>query len=274
MPRIQRIEDPDALPALKPLKEGYIQQATAPLDGMWLTGFVPMASHFGFYESDELVGYCCVNDDGYLLQFYCDPNSACDPVEVFASLFQNADQPAGKLAGVFVSTAEPNVLTLCMDRFPRFEVNALMYQRHSSALEEPLDSTPTLLPMEPDQLLAAVEIAVQSIGAPDVWLRGYYASLIQLGELFGAWKDDRLIALGESRGYDDYQIGCADLGVLVSRDERGKGHATQVLLQLARYNEARGLTSICSTERNNIAAQKAIARAGFKPVHRIVQFHA
>lgn len=197
-----------------------------------------------------------------------------DPVEVFASLFQNADGPAGELAGVFVSTAEPQTLALCLDRFPKFEVNALMYQRHASALSQPLDSTPTLRPMEPDQLLAAVDFAVQSIGAPDVWLRGYYASLIQLGELFGAWRGDRLIALGESRGYDEYQVGCADLGVVVAKTERGNGHGTQVLLQLARHNETQGLRSICSTERDNVAAQKAIARAGFAPVHRIVQFHA
>lgn len=47
MPRIQRIEAPETSPELQTLKEGYIQQCTAPLDGMWLTGFVPMAAHFG-----------------------------------------------------------------------------------------------------------------------------------------------------------------------------------------------------------------------------------
>ena len=55
---------------LSDLKQQYIDQTTAPLDGMWLTGFVPMASHFGFYENQELVGYYCINNDGYLLQFY------------------------------------------------------------------------------------------------------------------------------------------------------------------------------------------------------------
>ena len=55
---------------LRLLKGQLVAQATAPLDGMWLCGFVPLATHYGFYEEDELVGFCCVNDDGYLLQFF------------------------------------------------------------------------------------------------------------------------------------------------------------------------------------------------------------
>ena len=57
---------------LTELKHQYIQQATAPLDGMWLFGFVPLANHFGVYDSNKLIGYYCINTDGYLLQFHID----------------------------------------------------------------------------------------------------------------------------------------------------------------------------------------------------------
>lgn len=34
---------------LSELKTTYFSESTAPLDGMWHFGFVPMSDHFGFY---------------------------------------------------------------------------------------------------------------------------------------------------------------------------------------------------------------------------------
>ena len=62
-----RIEKIAAIEELAEFKQEYINQATAPLDGMWLCGFVPLAIHFEFYEDKNLIGYCCNNDEGYLL---------------------------------------------------------------------------------------------------------------------------------------------------------------------------------------------------------------
>ena len=61
--------------------------------------------------------------------------------------------------------------------------------------------------------------------------------------------------------------------MIVAPAHRGKGVATWILAQLVAMNDAEGLTSICSTERDNRAAQKAIERAGFFAGHRILQFH-
>ena len=113
-----------------------------------------------------------------------------------------------------------------------------------------------------------------SIGAPEEWLTDYFSNLISRQELFGLWENDRLLATGESRGYDEYQTEYADVGVIVAEPERGKGLATQILKQLVSMNEAKGLRSICSTEKTNLGAQKAIRRAGFFASNRIVRFEA
>lgn len=63
----------DSIELLSELKEKYVEQATAPLDGMWLDGFAAMATHYGIYEDESLVGYFCVNAEDYLLQFYLAP---------------------------------------------------------------------------------------------------------------------------------------------------------------------------------------------------------
>ena len=120
----------------------------------------------------------------------------------------------------------------------------------------------------------AVDFAVASIGASAEWLNGYFTNLINRQELFGVWENGRLVATGESRGYDEYQTEYADLGVIVAESERCRGLATQVLKQLDAMNKANGLKSICSTEKTNVAAQKAIGQAGFFASNRIVQFHA
>jgi predicted acetyltransferase len=259
---------------LAKLKKQYMKHTTAPLDGMWLCGFVPMASHFGFCEDNELVGFFCVNDEGYLLQFFMNQKYHSQSSQLFESILHRDDSPTGKIKGAFVSTAEPDYLSLCLDRFSQFEVNALMYQRDGVSKEEPQENALTLTTVESSQLPEAVDFAVASIGASAEWLNGYFTNLINRRELFGVWENGRLVATGESRGYDEYQTGYADLGVIITESERGRGMATQVLRQLIAMNEAKGLKSICSTEKTNIAAQKAIGRAGFFARNRILQLHA
>lgn len=112
------------------------------------------------------------------------------------------------------------------------------------------------------------------IGAPKEWLIGYFDNLIKRRELFCVSDNGRVIASGECRGYDVYQTDYADLGMIVAESERGKGLATTVLKELVTIAGAKGLKPICSTEAGNMAAQKAITRAGFVAPHRIVQFDA
>ena len=254
------------------MKHAYVQQATDPLDGMWLCGFVPMATHFGFYDEAELVGFCCANDQGYLLQFYLPPRHQNRSSHLFEEILKSTGSPIPKISGAFVSTAEPRFLSLCADHFSAFEVNALMYQLESPSSGHPHDASMALPVLEPAQLSEAVGFANAAIGAPENWLKGYYSNLIRRQELYGRWENERLVATGESRGFDYYQTECADLGVIVAESERGKGLATRILKQLVSMNEIRGLRSICSTEKGNLGAQKAIRRAGFFASHRILEF--
>lgn len=274
--KIQIIEI-ESIDELNDLKMRYIEETTGPLDGMWLCGFVPMASHYGFYNEEELVGYCCVNDEGYLLQFYLSQRNRNQSTRFLTSLLQADDGLPGKINGAFVSTAEPDYLSLCFDCFSKFEVNSLMYQLDKTAAQPKWLTQKNVLalcPVESEQLTVAVEFAVASIGAPADWLQGYFANLISRRELFGVWENGRLLSTGESRGYDEYQTGYADVGIIVAKPERGKGMATTVLKQLIAMNEGRGLKSICSTESTNTGAQTAISRAGFIARNRIIRFDA
>ena len=145
-----------------------------------------------------------------------------------------------------------------------------MYRRDQSSSVASQAIELKLVDME--RLAETVRFVKSSVDVQEQWLTGYLTNLINRQELFGYWQDGRLLATGESRGYDEYQLDYADLGVIVAERERGKGLATRVLRQLVAITETKDLTPICSTEKTNIGAQKAISRAGFFAANRIIQF--
>ncbi|CAM2969444.1 GNAT family N-acetyltransferase [Vibrio rarus] len=252
------------------LKQAYFAQSRSPLDGMWHFGFVPMSTHFGFYEQENLVGYCCVNGEGYLLQFYLSGDAKTDAKELFTLIAEQNSSVIGAVNGAFVSTAEPIYLSLSLDNSSAVTVNALMYKQaktRKNGYKKELE----LKLAEPAQLDQFVEFAATAIGAPEQWLSGYFCNLIGRKELFGYWDEGELLATGECRLFDEYQTEYADLGMIVAQSQRGKGIATQVLNWLVNSANQRGLTPICSTENSNIGAQKAIKRAGLSSSNRIVQ---
>jgi predicted acetyltransferase len=267
MLEIKPIENLEEISALK---QAYFAQSTSPLDGMWHFGFVPMSAHFGFYEQETLVGYCCINDEGYMLQFYLTSEAKTDAKELFTLIAEQNSAVIDTVNGAFVSTAEPQYMSLCLDTSSAVSVNALMYkQAKSSNKSHAAEFELTLA--QPELLTQFVEFAATNIGAPEQWLTDYFGNLISRKELFGYWNEGELFATGECRLFDEYQTEYADLGMIVAQSQRGKGIATQVLNWLVNSATQRDLTPICSTERGNIGAQKAIKRAGLLPLNRIVQ---
>ncbi|WP_135454127.1 GNAT family N-acetyltransferase [Vibrio echinoideorum] len=264
-----------ALSDLNELKTAYFTESTAPLDGMWHFGFVPMSDHYGFYENNSLVGYCAVNGEGYLLQFFLAPTANHSIEDLFALIVENNSSVISEMKGAFVSTAEPQYLSLCVDNTESFKVNAMMYRQNflansdcdSGRIEEIEMSLAT-----EEQLDQLVEFSSTTIGAPKEWLTGYYSNLIARQELWGYWENNNVLATGECRKFDEHQTQFADLGMIVSQAERGKGLATRVIHFLKQHANSQGLEAMCSTESSNIGAQKAITRAGLSSKHRILQF--
>jgi len=260
----------DSLKTIDQLKSDYVKQATAPLDGMWLTGFVPMAKHFEIYDEDKLLGYFCINDEGYLLQYNLDQRYRSRSTEVFKFLLTLKDSDFGDIKGAFCSTAEPRFISICLDHFSTYKVNALMYQISEEINFD--NNAIELTKLSKDCLEDVVKFAHEEIDAPVEWLTGYFSNLISRNELYAFIDKNTIIATGECRGFDTYQTDYADIGVVVSSNQRSKGLATKVLKKLRAIAEEQHLIPICSTEVQNIGAQKAISRAGFFASNRIIQF--
>lgn len=267
---IRRIE---SLETLEELKKQYLEETIAPLDGIWLFGFISKASHFGMFINDEIVGFFCINDDGYMLQFYLLPELWEESGTLMHQILHQEHILVPKVCGAFTSTAEPGFLSLCFDHFPSFNVHSLMYQLpENDTFKEIGEVEYQLEPLTEKHLGDVVEFAKSNVRAPQGWLSGYYGRLISRGELFGLWQEGRLLAAGESRSDDQIQVEFGDVGLIVDRSVRGQGVGTRAMKELIHITRLKGLQPICSTEKDNIGAQKAITRAGFVAKNRIVQF--
>ncbi|MCL1048288.1 GNAT family N-acetyltransferase [Shewanella abyssi] len=264
------IKKVESLVSISELKGQFFALATAPLDGMWHFGFVPMSDHFGFYEDQALVGYCCINADRYMLQYYLSPLAKTRSRELFTLIAQQNSAVIGTVKGAFVSTTEPEYLSLCLDNSTKFVVNSLMYQLSTASITNS-DVEINMALATPEMLVPLVAFAVESIGAPEQWLTGYYSNLIQRQELWVSLKGEHIIATGECRKFDDYQTDFVDLGMIVAKNERGQGIATKVLGYLINVATRQGLKPICSTESDNVGAQKAMVRAGLVSNNRLIQ---
>lgn len=245
------------------LKDQYLNGLIAPIDGMWAS-FISMAQHYAILQGEELIGYAVINGEDKMLRFYA--GKEFDQEIIFKQLITEL-----KVKGAIVATNELQYLSLCMDNQKSVSVNALLYglpsETHVEKAIFPKNSEFRLVEM--DELQDAVNFAIAAIGAPEEWLRGYYGKLIENKELFSLWQNDMLIATGECRPSHD-QKPYADLGMIVAKDQRGRGLATEILRALIYHAKAHGLSPICSTETDNPAAQKAITKAGFKSDMRIL----
>ncbi len=267
------IKQIDNLENLNTLKQQYMNLTTAPLDGMWMAGFVPMARHFGLYDNKKIIGYFCINDEGYLLQFHVIADQQIHASHYFDFVLTYNDSSVGKIAGAYVSTAEPYYLSLCLDAFEQFNSHTLMYQKADTKKTTGLmESEIQMQVVQHSQLQEVIMFAKDAIGAPEEWLLSYFSNLINREELNGYWKDGQLLATGECRKFDEYQTEYADLGFIVSLAMRGKGLGTQIFKYLLALAETQNLMPICSTEITNIGAQKAISRAGLIAGNRIIKF--
>ena len=122
------IKQLDSNAELNAMKLAYLGQTGAPLEGTWLWGFVPQARNFVFYSKTNLVGYYCLNDEGFVSQFYLDPAHHDRATETFGLLFEDSNSQVANAKCAFVSTAEPQFLSYCLDYFSSYQVNSLMFQ--------------------------------------------------------------------------------------------------------------------------------------------------
>jgi len=248
--------------AVSDLKRLYLEELSAPLDGMW-ESFAGLADHYAIHYENQIMGYCVINDEKKILQFFItEPSHA-------AAAFDQVLAHTGAI-GAIVHTSDSHGLCRCLDHQKSIAVNGLLYHEDKKNTPGVFGADCHFRPVSSEELQEAVIFGEKALGADRNWLENYFSERIKRQELFGLWQGSGLIATGECR-LSDSQHPYADVGMVVSQDHRGKGLATTILQHFRRQCHEKGLRAICSTESDNIAARKAIAKAGFASNHRILQ---
>ncbi|MCF8473153.1 MAG: GNAT family N-acetyltransferase [Emcibacter sp.] len=246
------------------LKQAYLQQLTRPLDGMWEC-FVEAADHYAIVRNGTIIGYFVINSEHKILQFYVEHTYDARPI--FKQMLSET-----RASGAHLATCEIEYLSLCWDHQTSVTTHTLMYH-----VEEETEIEEGVFPpqahfrnIELSELDIVVDFGATTLGADSSWLTGYFSELINQGEIFGLWIDNQLVATGECR-VSKTQKPYADLGMIVSKDYRRQGLATNILRSLVHRCQTMGLCAICSTEKDNVAAQKAIEKAGFISQNTILE---
>lgn len=251
---------------LADLRQAYLASQAAPFDGMWET-FATMSPHRELRFGGKRVGYFCVNDEGRLLQFF-----VVAPYEHVAAELFTAAVARDEVKGAMVSTADPLFLGLCLDLQKEVGVHTYLYRDHDRrevALTDAAGASFNVVPAGELDVIAGLQRDSLDQDTGD-WLTGYLENLIARRELYALRLGDEILGTGEAR-VSESQPPFADLGVITMRRHRGRGVAPHVLSRLKQLCYDRELVPICSTTAENVAARRAIAKAGFISRHRILK---
>ena len=260
LPDFQAVED---------MKRRYLESLSAPLDGMWEMGFINPQPHWQIRVDEALAGYFVSNDEQTLLQFYVRPEFDHQSSRIFQQvLVQN------NLKYAMVGTIDPLLLRHCLDVQRSVKVHTHLYEAgNAHSYAQTLSAAPQLRAVTLDELDRVIQFQTDCLTLDRStvgWLRVYSSALIERSELFVLPDEDRWLGLGELRR-SDTQTGVADVGMMVAPAHRGRGLATSILARLRAACESESLRAICSTTAENVAAQKAILKAGFRSRHRIIR---
>ena len=239
-------------------RTAYLTGLGAPMDDMWIA-FANAATPHVIEDGERILGSVRVDGDGRLLRFHMEPGALHRATEAMGLAAHQLE-----VAEAMVFTVDPLAVSTAIDLARAVESHTLLFE-HAAA--------PTVAAFEelavaaPDDHTRLVEFDVTALGAPVDFLGPYLRERVDRREALVHEDGGEIACLGELRR-DPEQAGVAQLGVVVGPEHRGRGLASRMMTSLAARARAEGLTPYCSTERTNLAACRAIERAGFRSRHR------
>jgi len=235
------------------LRTKLYQRLTAPMDAMWEQLYIASSQAY-FIQMDHLVlGYFCVDDRAVLLQFYLEETYLSKTHEIIEKLIHQELIKSARL-----SSKESIVFNTCLLHSKSIKANTLCFEHNNKPI--PIDETLKLEGVSIKDIPSVKEFFKDQIGLDDSF--GYTENLVARKEIYLVRESGSIIATSECR-MSDSQVEIADLGIIVHKDQQGKGIASQLMqMQVNRVLKA-NRKPICSTTIDNLASQKAIERAGF-----------
>lgn len=251
---------------IQQISDAYLHTLTAPMDGMWASAIIPDAHFWEIQDNGERAGYFCLDADQYLLRFHVWENYLHRAREIFHWLLSTHH-----IQHALASTIEPLYFSLCLDVQKQMTPHTYLFQDTTATVSTPeLNSSRTFRKAAQSDLDEIVRFYQANTEGPGDWIQGFLSERLNRDELFVLYDQHTLVATGECIP-SQKQTPYADLGMVVAQAYRSKGLGSFMLTQLKQYCYQTGLKPICSCEVTNLASQKAIEKAGFISVQRIMK---
>lgn len=235
------------------LRVQLYSKLAAPIDAMWELLHIASATNYLIYNEKNNIGYCCIDDNRSLLQIFILEEFTAKMNTVIKSLIEQ-----NLIISASLSSNEPIAFNTCLLHSKSIKPNTFCFQHINSRIDT--NSSLNIELVSENDIPEVKSFLKQQVGMDDTF--GYTENLVNRKEIYFIKNADEIVATSECR-LSDTQPEIADLGIIVNKNQQGKGIATQILqLQAKRVLEA-NRKPICSTTIDNIASQKAIEKAGF-----------
>lgn len=238
----------------------YLAQLVAPMDDMW-AAFADMAAPHALMVGTEVAGCCAVDEERRLLRFYVLPRFGQHSVDLLRLVLKECEATC-----MMVCTLDPNYLSSALDVASGVEPHSLLFAPLTEPEGPGLDN---LVLAEPGAHQRIVDFQAEQVAMPRDFLEPYVRERLARQEMLLFEEGSQLLCVGELRR-DQQQVGIAHLGLIVRGSERNKGIGSRMLSSLVTRSREQGLAPHCSTEVTNLAARRAIERAGFRANHRVL----
>lgn len=242
----------DITETINDLRSQLYKSLKAPIDAMWEQLYIGSSQHY-LIEGKETLGYCCINEEGCLIQIFLTKKYLLLMDKVIKELISSRLIKTASL-----SSNEPVAFNACMIYSKSVKTNTFCFEHLNKEVE--LNTNLNIESVDTDDIPSVKLFLKEQVGMDDTF--GYTEHLVGRKEIFMLKESETIVATSECR-MSDSQPEIADLGIIVNCDFQGRGFATQIMkMQVNRVLKA-GRKPICSTTLDNIASRKAIEKAGF-----------
>jgi len=235
------------------LRKKLYARLKAPIDAMWELLYINSSQDYLITNKDEVLGYCCIDAEGCLTQIYLEDSHLSKMTPVIKQLISST-----LIKSASLSSNEPIGFNTCLSLSKSIKINTYCFEHLNSPIHinNPLPIAQGTL----EDIPSVKAFYKAQIGMNDTF--GYTENLISRREVGLVKEFDNIVATTECR-MSDSQPEIADLGIIVSKEQRGKGLATTIMqMQVNRVLDA-GRRPICSTTADNISSKKVIEKSGF-----------
>jgi GNAT superfamily N-acetyltransferase len=237
----------------------YASTLALPPDDMW-AAFADQADHVALFDGDDLVGFAAIDSDGELHRCFLRSGH-----EQLGSSMIDLITVQRPVTSMIAATTDPIALTTLLPRARSITPVAMLYHHETAPTSEVVEG---LRPANEADHANAVSFVADSTGGPLAFVEWYVNERIDRRELFLHEIDGEIAGVGERR-VAQLGLGHAHLGIVVGHAHRNRGLGGALMNTLVDMCGHEHLTPLCSTEPDNVAAQRVILQAGFRSRHSI-----